>query len=137
VDDLKRGFLFSVDTLFALFLAVIVLSGVFLFISRHAALDLSAQDLTDHSLAAIAALGENDTLRLSLSEDKSGFIQEFLDNATSRTVCLNLTIYGQDLSIKQTYQKQSCIAGQYITIARRPLYANNTPHMVAIRSWYS
>ncbi len=132
----KKGFIFSTDVLFAIMLTFVVLSSVMLLISRESAPPFGAQDLQSTNIAALTAMDGNETLRMSITSNTNTTVQEFLNNATSRNICMNLTISNESAKIQAVYTKQSCPRSSSIVIARRPLQTSAGTHIATLESWY-
>lgn len=133
----RRGFLFSMDILFAVMLTLIVLSGTMLFLSRQSSPPFGVQDLQHTSLGALVALDAGGTLRNFAQPGAAAQIQQFLDNATAKTLCMNLTIRTASGQLQASYAKQGCARAQTIITARRPLETGNGTSIATLESWYT
>lgn len=134
---MNKGFLFSIDTLLSLLLALVVLVGFFSMISRESSLNFGAQDLAHYSLGTLKTLDANNSLQLAFSQNKSAFFYELLNNATQRNICMNLTFFNETKGISQNYVKRNCTRPSSSAVATRPYFYSNKTYIINLESWYS
>ncbi|MEK6967873.1 MAG: hypothetical protein AABX51_04535 [Nanoarchaeota archaeon] len=133
---MKQGFIFTLDMLFAMLMALTMFTAIILFMSPSSTPDFSQTDLHHQALSLLQSIDSNYTLHLALKQDKSHFIKEFLENATSARLCANLSILNQTLKVEQSFNKTNCPRGNQIAVARQPLHYSGITRMAVMETWY-
>lgn len=133
---LKKGIIFSLDAIFAIIIAGIMILACFFYLSKTTTNLYQNQDIYKISLDSLTILEKDDTLKTAAETSSSTTIQQFL-NSLSDQFCGNITIYTSSSSAVLSAQKTGCTAKNESTIAVRSFVANDfNPHYAKLEAWY-
>ena len=126
----KRGLFFSLDTLFALGVAVLFFAALFYWLAQ---LDIRALGNTEmvHYSQSVA----------SVMEQQGAFAQEnistFLGNYTKNETCFNVTVYSPAGILQYSALRAGCTNTTYpLVLSRGFISGNNSFYLARLEGWY-
>lgn len=132
----KKSLIFSLDALFAIVIAGIMILACFLYLSQTTTNIYQNQDIYKISLDSLAILEKDDTLKIAVETNSTTTPQLFL-NSLPDQLCSNITIYTASSAAILSAQKTGCTAKNESTIAVRTFIANNSNvYYAKMEAWY-
>lgn len=126
----KKGLFFSLDTLFALGVAVLFFSVLFYWVAQLDIQTLGNTEMVEYSHSVA-----------SVMEQQGAFAQEnissFLGNYTKNETCFNVTVYSQSSFAIYSVLKSGCSNHSYPSFVTRSFVARNgSVYFSKIQGWY-
>ena len=132
----RKAFVFSMDAIFAIIVAGLMLLACFFYLSQTTTNINNGQDIFRISLDSLAVLEKDGALKAAVEENSTAAVQSFLDSLPDR-FCGNITIYTSSSVIVSSSQKAGCTAKNESAVALRSFIAgNSTAYYAKMGAWY-
>lgn len=128
---LKKGILFSLDAIFALVIAGIMITGCFFYLSQNKV----SNDLYQISLDSLTLLEKDDTFANVLNSNLSTGLQTFLDGLSDQ-YCGNITLYSSYSSHLYSSTKSGCVGGNESSVGIRSFVYDSSNYYAKMEAWY-
>ncbi len=133
----KRGFIYTLDAIFALVIAAVIILASFQYLSQTHIAKFNRSDLYRLSNDVLAVLERNSGLSNVVSGSVSN-TQSYL-NSLPVQVCGNLTIFSTGNSMVSAVQKTGCNSANVddLVVARRIfVHSNSSTYYAKLEAWY-
>ena len=132
----KKAIIFSLDAIFALVTAAVMILACFFYLSHTTANIYTNQDIYKISLDSLTILEKDSTLKTAVEANSSAAIQQFLDSL-SQQHCGNIAVYTSESAAVLSAQKAGCITKNESAVAVRSFIANNfNVYYAKMEAWY-
>lgn len=133
----KRGFIYTLDAIFALVIAAVIILASFQYLSQTHIARFNRSDLYRLSNDVLSVLERNSGLSNVVFGSVSN-TQSYL-NSLPVQVCGNLTIFSTGNSVVSAVQKTGCNSANVddLVVARRVfVHSNSSTYYAKLEAWY-
>lgn len=138
---LKKGFIFSLDSLIALLATIVLIGASFFYLSQVQTLNWSQPSLYTTSLDTMQVLRIDGSLEWSIDNLDSSNISLFMDVMYPSNICGNMIFYNRTRDVQLDAFKSGCDNlpddSKDIFVTRRTFVHNKSIYFAFLRVWYS
>lgn len=133
---LKKGIIFSLDAIFAIIIAGIIILACFFYLSQTTTQLFTTQDLSLTAMDTLTILEKDGTFKNIVETGSTATLQLFL-NALPDQQCGMITVYTSSAAAIHSAQKAGCTFKNESVIAVRGFIANNyNIYYARMEAWY-
>ena len=135
---LKKAIIFSIDAMFALISAVILIGIAFFYLSEVETLNWSQPSTHITALDTLNVLRIDNTLTNSISDNSNENLILFMDNMFPVNICGIIQLFNSTDGLLIEANKTDCILndGVDIYVTRRSFVYNKSMYYAFLRLWY-
>jgi hypothetical protein len=133
----KKSILFTLDSIFALVIALIILSAVIFSLRSLSVKNWSETNINELGMDYLTILENNDMLEYSVNSQTTGELKTFLNSFLKENMCGKLRIYDSSDNMILEESKTGCVDQKSVFITKRSFVVNNNFYYAAFEGWYN
>lgn len=132
----RKGLLFTLDSIFALFVALVILTSVIFALKTITVDDWSKNNINELSMDYLTVLEESGRLRNAIDYSGTTEIKVFLNIVVSENICAKLKIYDSSDNIVLSEVKTGCGFSNSVSLTKRSFVAEGEFYYAVLEAWY-